>query len=90
MGYDKLGLSLGIGQAGGAVVAPAWGDYMRDALRNDEGFGFPQYAALSEKQVCAISGLTLSPSCRNSISEVFIPGTEPDEECTMCRDGLTR
>ncbi|MGV7927821.1 MAG: penicillin-binding protein 1A [Spirochaetota bacterium] len=88
MGYDKLGLSLGIGQAGGAVVAPAWGDYMRDALRNDEGFGFPQYAALSEKQVCAISGLTLSSSCRNSISEVFIPGTEPDEECTMCRDGL--
>ncbi len=88
MGYDKLGLSLGIGQAGGAVVAPAWGDYMRDALRNEEVLGFPQYAALSEKRVCAISGLVLSSNCRNSVDEVFIPGTEPEEECTLCRDSL--
>jgi membrane carboxypeptidase/penicillin-binding protein len=88
MGYDKLGLSLGIGQAGGAVVAPAWGDYMREALRNDEAFSFPQYAALSEREVCAVSGLTPSSSCRNRLNEVFIPGTEPDEECTMCRDAV--
>ncbi len=85
MGYDKLGLSLGIGQAGGAVVAPAWGNYMREALRNDDAYNFPQYAALSEREVCAVSGLVPSSSCRNRLNEVFIPGTEPDEECDMCR-----
>ncbi len=90
MGYDKLGLSLGIGQAGGALVAPLWGDYMREAMKDEPVQGFPAYASLAEKEVCANSGLLPSPACREVINEVFIPGTEPDEECTLCREGGTR
>lgn len=87
MGYDKLGLSLGIGQAGGGIVAPSWGEYMREALRDEPVLSFPSYAGLSERNVCGKSGLIPSSECRDVISEVFIPGTEPDEECTLCRDG---
>jgi len=87
MGYDKLGLSLGIGQAGGGIVSPAWGEYMSEALRDEPVLGFPSYAALSERKVCGKSGLLPSSECGDVISEVFIPGTEPDEECTLCRDG---
>lgn len=87
MGYDKLGLSLGIGQAGGAVVAPVWGEYMRAALENDPVLGFPVYAELAEREVCAVSGLLPSSWCRTTISEVFIPGTEPVDECILCREG---
>ncbi|HDP80604.1 MAG TPA: hypothetical protein ENN21_07165, partial [Spirochaetes bacterium] len=87
MGYDKLGLSLGIGQAGGAIVAPVWKRYMTAALKNEGVLNFPVYAGLSEREVCENSGLLPSSRCGNKIREVFIPGTEPSEECDLCRGG---
>lgn len=84
MGYDKLGLSLGMGQAGGAVVAPVWREYMKAAMKDEAVLNFPIYAYLSEKEVCANSGLLPSSRCNKRIKEVFIPGTEPTDECNLC------
>lgn len=85
MGYDSLGMSLGVGQAAAGVAAPAWGEYMRLALQGTPVQGFPGYAQLEEHRVCSRSGLNPSGSCRQVISEVFQPGTAPRETCTTCQ-----
>lgn len=87
VGYDSAGVSLGIGQAGGGVAAPVWGAYMREAMKNDEVLSFPHYANLESAEVCAQSGLRPSPQCHHVMNEIFIPGTIPDEYCTMCKSG---
>lgn len=84
IGYDKLGLSLGVGQAAAGIAAPVWGNYMREALRNDPVSGFPVYAGLTQMTVCANSGLLPGPSCKSTISEVFIPEFLPDKICDIC------
>ncbi len=87
MGYDKMGLSLGLNQTGGGVVAPVWGEYMKAAMQGAPASDFPGYAGLSKKEVCALSGMALSGDCKNSVSEIFIPGSEPTEKCKVCKDG---
>ncbi|HOS38270.1 MAG TPA: PBP1A family penicillin-binding protein [Spirochaetota bacterium] len=84
VGYDKLGLSLGVGQAGGGVAAPMWGQYMREALKNEPVLQFPNYAPLAGGRVCASSGLLPSPSCKEVIDEIFVPGSQPDKACDVC------
>jgi len=84
IGYDKLGLSLGVGQAAAGIAAPVWGNYMREALRNDPVSDFPAYAMLTQLTVCANSGLLPGPSCKSTISEVFIPEFVPDKICDVC------
>ncbi len=84
IGYDRLGLSLGAGQSGGAISAPVWGKYMREALKKEPVLRFPSYAPLSYKEICSKSGLIPGPDCKITIKEIFIPGTEPEEECNIC------
>ncbi len=84
VGYDRMGLSLGIGQSGGAITAPIWGDYMRLALKHEPVLSFPTYASLTYTEVCSRSGLLPSPDCKNLIKEGFIPGTVPEKECELC------
>ena len=84
IGYDKMGLSLGIGQAAAGIAAPVWGNYMREALKNDPVLDFPTYAPLAVMKVCANSGLLPGPRCAEAVDEVFVPGTVPDRECDIC------
>lgn len=86
VGYDKLGLSLGIGQSGGAVAAPLWGAYMREAMANEAYMEFPHYAGLVEAEVCERTGLLPSSSCRSRVREVFIAGSVPEQECELCSE----
>jgi penicillin-binding protein 1A len=87
LGYDKLGMSLGSGQTGGGVAAPIWGEYMRLALAGDPVTDFPVYGGLQSAEVCERSGMKPSDACRTIIKEVFVPGTVPEEECTLCQQG---
>ncbi len=84
VGYDKMGLSLGINQTGGSVAAPIWGEYMTRALHGVPVEDFPSYASLAEKDVCKKSGLLPTGSCNDIITEIFVPGTEPEESCDIC------
>ncbi len=88
IGYDKLGLSLGIGQSSGGIAAPVWGRYMREALKSTPVHAFPVYAGLKEMEVCASSGLLPGPNCTRRIKEVFIPEFVPDKECTICSESV--
>ena len=85
-GYDGKGLSLGIGQSGGAVAAPIWAKYMGEVMKNNSFINFPQYAKLVETRVCARSGKLPSHNCSNIIDEVFIKDTIPEETCEVCKD----
>jgi len=84
MGYDAQGRTLGKGQTGGSIVAPLWGKYMRYILRNTPSSDFPKYADLITANVCEITGKKPSANCIGVVSEVFIPGTLPEEECAIC------
>lgn len=84
VGYDRMGLSLGQGQSGGSVAAPLWGRYMMRALRGYPADGFPSYAKLSSMEVCARSGKLPDSNCNERVTEVFIPGTEPEDTCGIC------
>ena len=86
IGYDKMGLSLGIGQAAGGIAAPVWGRYMREALKNEPVMDFPHYAPLTVMKVCANSGLLPGPRCASTIEEVFIPSFLPEKGCDICSE----
>jgi penicillin-binding protein 1A len=87
MGYDKMGLSLGAGQAGGALAAPVFSSYLRLALKDEPVRNFPSYAALKTKRVCERSGMLPSTGCFEIIDEVFVPNSEPKDECDLCSAG---
>jgi len=84
VGYDKMGLSLGIGQAGGAIAAPIWGEYMREAVKDEPVLDFPSYAGLVSQEVCSRSGLLPSSNCRETLDEHFVHGTVPKKICNIC------
>jgi membrane carboxypeptidase/penicillin-binding protein len=66
------------------VAAPVWGEYMREALKDEPVLDFPQYAALLSHEVCERSGLLPSVECRDTLEEIFVPGTVPEKHCDMC------
>ena len=84
IGYDKLGLSLGAGQAAAGIAAPIWSNYMREALKNEPTTDFPSYAKLAQMTVCENSGMVPSTYCKHTITEVFIPQFVPDQVCDIC------
>ena len=84
IGYDKLGLSLGIGQAGGVITAPTWRKYMRAVLKKVPARGMPVYASLIHKEVCRKSGKLPSSDCYNMIKEIFTKKSLPEDICTIC------
>ncbi|MFW5861431.1 MAG: penicillin-binding protein 1A [Spirochaetota bacterium] len=84
MGYDGQGLSLGINQSGGSVVAPVWGKYMEKAMSETPVASFPTYVKLESARVCANTGMLPSFSCNEVIEEEFVPGTVPAEVCERC------
>ncbi len=86
IGYDRMGLSLGIGQSGGGVAAPVWGRYMRKAMEHEKLVGFPGSSKIVEKEVCSRTGLLPSSSCKRTIKEIFIEGTVPEKECDVCSE----
>jgi penicillin-binding protein 1A len=84
VGYDRMGLSLGIGQAGGGIAAPMWGEYMREAMKDEPVMDFQRFAGLTSHEVCTRSGLLPSPKCRETMEESFVPGTIPTKTCELC------
>ncbi|MES0489439.1 MAG: PBP1A family penicillin-binding protein [Leptospirales bacterium] len=80
VGFDKPTISLGSGQAGGAVSAPAWGYYqylVQQYLINEK----PHIVTSSLRVVtiCKTTGMLPGPTCPETATEVFVPGTEPTQ-----------
>ena len=66
--------------AGVTGAAPIWHAVMEYALQDEESVPFVRPDGLVERTVCAISGLLPTEHCP-TVNELFIPGTEPTEQC---------
>lgn len=66
--------------AANRVAAPIWANFMAEALKGKPVKQFPTPSDLLSVAVCEVSGQLPSDGCRRR-NELFIPGTEPKEQC---------
>jgi penicillin-binding protein 2D len=81
VGYD-LPRPGGRGFTGGAVAAPIWERFMRQALAGKPSGDFIKPDAVSTVSIDPANGLLATPGCPLQRDEFFVSGTEPDEYCT--------
>jgi len=67
---------------GSKGAAPIWHAVMEYALKDEEIVPFERPDGLVERQVCAVSGHLPTEHCP-VVTELFIPGTEPTETCSI-------
>lgn len=63
-------------------AGPIWHAVMEYALQDEEIVPFYRPDGLVERAVCAVSGKLPGPHCP-TVTELFIPGTEPTEHCDI-------
>lgn len=73
---------------GAKDALPLWAAFMRSAAADRPAGEFPRFEGLVGERVCAESGMLALSGCPVKRDELFIPGTEPQRECTLHRGGL--
>ncbi len=84
-GFDRPGNSLGVTQTGSTIAGPTWADYMREIHQGLPAKDFVRpNSGLIDVQVCAKSGLLLTPNCNEgSVTMTFLEGTQPTSYCDI-------
>ncbi|HEX2770126.1 MAG TPA: penicillin-binding transpeptidase domain-containing protein, partial [Geobacteraceae bacterium] len=80
VGYDKPRPG-GKGFTGGAVAAPIWGRFMRQALAARPAVDFPKPDTVVSVSIDPATGYLATPDCPVKMDEFYIAGTEPTEYC---------
>jgi len=62
-------------------AAPIWHDFMEEALKGRPARDFAKPPGLVRREVCADSGLLPGEACPRRRTELFLPGTEPQQTC---------
>lgn len=84
-GFDYPGLSLGANITGESHSGKSWSDYMYTIHKSLPIREFKRPSSgLSEAKVCALSGGLPSSACAATRDEIFVTGTVPEQECSMC------
>lgn len=84
---DDYGSSLD--SSGGGLAAPLWAWFMEKALQESAPRDFEIPGGIVRCSLCPESGLRQGPFCpQPSREELFISGTEPLEECSLCAPSL--
>lgn len=65
--------------SGVSGAAPIWNQFIRKVLQGQAYLNFPVPEGLKRREVCAMSGLLVTPECPQTKWEWFIEGTEPTE-----------
>lgn len=78
VGYDTP-KPLGKGNTGGAIAAPIFGDFMKEALGDTPASPFRIPPGLKLVRVSLKSGLKASPGDQDAILEAFKPNEDPDD-----------
>mgnify|MGYP006271861061 CR=1 FL=1 len=76
VGFDEP-KTLGEGEAGGAVAAPIWTNFMEAALKDEPGLPFRIPSGVRLVQIDARTGELPGPGTDTVIYEAFRPGNEP-------------
>jgi penicillin-binding protein 1A len=81
MGLDRPGTIKGNAQ-GGILAAPAWTSFMNEVYRRKPAPpDWPRPEGIVSRQIDPASGLLVGPGCEPGVSEVFILGTDPTQNC---------
>lgn len=75
---------------GGAVAAPIWERFMRQALAGKPVVAFKQPDTVIAISVDPTTGYPAAPGCLNRLDEFFVVGTEPAEYCPRHGGGAVR
>lgn len=70
---------------GSEVAAPLLFDIFRVLPHSSDGEWFRQPAGVSERDVCALSGMPPGPHCGATRRDLYIPGVSPSKTCNMHR-----
>jgi penicillin-binding protein 1A len=82
VGFDTP-KNMGDGESGGRLAAPIFRDVMTGALRNAPALEFRAPSDVRQVQIDADTGCLPTPGSRLVIWEVFRPGTEPTDVCSL-------
>jgi len=86
VGYDQK-LSLGPRKAGAAVALPVWAKFMKAAHDTLDlpVVDFPVPPTVVQMDLCAETLKIATPYCPKVVHELFVPGTEPTDTCSVHR-----
>ncbi len=80
VGYDDHS-SIGSKETGARAALPLWLEFMKKTQAGRQPEDFPVPEGIIFKQVEPKTGLLCTDSCKSSIREAFLPGTEPRKYC---------
>jgi penicillin-binding protein 2D len=80
VGYDKPKPG-GRGFTGGAISAPIWGKFMKQALAAKPAVDFQKPETVVSVSIDPVTGQLATPECPEKRDEVFLSGTEPTQYC---------
>jgi penicillin-binding protein 2D len=79
-GYDKP-KPMGRGFTGGAICAPIWGRFMRQALADKPAVDFSKPDSVVSIRIDPATGDLAAPDCPQKQEEFYVAGTEPTVYC---------
>ena len=79
VGYDD---NTPVGMTGGEAALPIWASFMKKALPATSTVDFQKPSQTVERMIDPTTGKLASEFCYNSVREIFIQGTEPQQYCT--------
>ncbi|MEO0071018.1 MAG: PBP1A family penicillin-binding protein [candidate division WOR-3 bacterium] len=82
IGYDQK-KTIFRGATGGGVVAPVWGEFMKQVVPDTFSATFPLPPDIVTVAICEESGKLATGQCPRTRYEVFIKGTEPTTYCPL-------
>ena len=80
VGFDN---NQPIGLSGGQAALPVWLAFMKRALAGHPDVRFTAPEGLTYVEIDPETGQLATPSCPRTITEAFLPGTEPHERCQL-------
>lgn len=80
--FDGTG-SLAI--VGAESAGPILFDLFNAIAGMDNTIWYIKPSEVKEREVCSLSGMSLSPYCRHSKHELYIPGVSPNQQCNFHR-----
>jgi penicillin-binding protein 1B len=87
VGYDdNRGLSL----SGSQAAVPIFADFSKSIPSQYLGDNFPVPSDIVTAEIDPETGYLVTPSCPQRMTEVFIQGTAPTQECPVHRQRMTR
>jgi penicillin-binding protein 1A len=84
-GFDDRS-SLGKKMTGARVALPVWTEFMKAAHVGIPKDPFEPPPGVVTRTICADSGALAGPNCPQTMSEVFVQGTEPVRQCSIHAD----